>query len=258
MSERIMALDVGDKWIGVALSDELRILVSTKPALKRTGPVNDIKTLLGWVTEWNVSEIVVGLPLNMNASIGPQAERTLAFVAQLQEATTCLVTTWDERLTTKQAERLLVERDVRRDQRKRMVDGVAAALILEAYLNSRRNPTNAGHKAQKYGSEETEMADNDNDLMAPMGDEDDEIITLTDEDGTEHEFVVVDVIEVESLEYAILLPIDTEDDEEAEAVILRLEKDADGDDILVDIDAEDEWEKVAQAYEELLEEDPEE
>lgn len=258
MPERIMALDVGDKWIGVALSDELQILVSTKPALKRTRPDDDIKTLLRWVIEWNVSEIVVGLPLNMNASIGPQAERALAFVADLQTATQCPVTTWDERLTTKQAERLLVDRDVRRNRRKSMVDGVAAALILDAYLNFRRSSANQGQQAQKYGSEETEMADNDNDLMAPMGDEDDEIITLTDEDGNEHEFVVVDVIEVESLEYAILLPIDTEDDEEAEAVILRLEKDADGDDILVDIDAEDEWEKVAQAYEELLEEDPEE
>ncbi len=258
MPERIMALDVGDKWIGVALSDELQILVSTKPALTRTRLGDDIKTLLIWATEWNVSEIVVGLPLNMNASIGPQAERTLAFVAALQDATTRPVRTWDERLTTKQAERLLVERDVRRDRRKTMVDGVAAALILETYLNSRRNSVNAGHQALKYGSEETEMADNDNDLMAPMGDDEDEIITLTDEDGNEHEFVVVDVIEVESLEYAILLPIDTEEDEEAEAVILRLEKDADGDDILVDIEAEDEWEKVAQAYEDLLEEEPEE
>ena len=106
MSERIMALDVGDKWIGVALSDELRILVSTKPALKRTGPVNDIKTLLGWVTEWNVSEIVVGLPLNMNASVGPQAGRTMALVERLRKVTVCRVTTWDERLTTRQAEQL--------------------------------------------------------------------------------------------------------------------------------------------------------
>jgi putative Holliday junction resolvase len=253
-----MALDVGDKWIGVALSDELQILVSTKPALRRIRTPDDIKAIVGWTAEWNVSEIVVGLPLNMNASIGPQAERTLEFVAALDAATTCRVTTWDERLTTKEAERLLVERDIRRDRRKTMVDGVAAALILETYLNSRRRPGNPGKLAPKYGSEETEMADNDNDLMAPMGDEEDEIITLTDEDGNEHEFVVVDVIEVENLEYAILLPIDTEDDEEAEAVILRLEKDADGDDILVDIDAEDEWEKVAQAYEDLLEEDPEE
>ncbi len=258
MPERIMALDVGDKWIGVALSDELQILVSTKPALRRMGSPDDIRTIVRWTREWNVSEIVVGLPLNMNASIGPQAERTLEFVAALDDATTCPVTTWDERLTTKEAERLLVQRDIRRDRRKRMVDGVAAALILETYLNSRRRPGNPGTVAPKYGSEETEMADNDNDLMAPMGDEEDEIITLTDEDGNEHEFVVVDVIEVEDLEYAILLPIDTEDDEEAEAVILRLEKDSDGDDILVDIDAEDEWEKVAQAYEDLLEDEPEE
>ncbi|MHB1610702.1 MAG: Holliday junction resolvase RuvX [Sulfobacillus sp.] len=248
MSERIMGLDVGDKWIGVALSDELGILASAKPTLRRTKMSEDVRTLALLAEEWNVSEIVVGLPLNMNASVGPQAERTMALVNRLREAVACRVATWDERLSTRQAERLLIEQDVRREKRKKLVDGVAAALILESYLNSR------AHSRR----EETHMADNDKDLMGTMGEEDDEIITLTDEDGNEHEFVVVDVIEVESQEYAILLPIDAEDDEEAEAVILRLEKDADGDDILVDIEAEEEWEKVAQAYEDLLEDESEE
>ncbi len=245
MSRRIMGLDVGDKWIGVALSDELGILATAKPPLRRTAMGNDVAALALMAKEWNVSEIVVGLPLNMNASVGPQAERTMALVARLRKVTVCRVTTWDERLTTRQAERLLVEQDVRREKRKKLVDGVAAALILESYLNSK------AHSRR----EETEMSDNDKDLIGSMGEDDDEIITLTDEEGNEHEFVVVDVIEVESQEYAILLPIDTEDEEEAEAVILRLEKDADGDDILVDIEAEDEWEKVAQAYEDLLEDE---
>lgn len=97
---------------------------------------------------------------------------------------------------------------------------------------------------------------NDKDVQQPIPEEDDEIITLTDEEGHDHEFVVVDVIEVDNREYAILLPIDENPDEdEGEAVILRVEQDADGEDILVDIESEEEWERVAQAYEDLLDEE---
>jgi putative Holliday junction resolvase len=137
---------------------------------------------------------------------------------------------------------------VRRERRKALIDGVAASLILQGYLD---------HQRMAGAREETLMAD-DKDFDAGFGEEDDEIITLTDDEGREHEFVVVDVIEVSSKEYAILLPIDSEEDEEAEAVILRLEKDADGDDVLVDIESEEEWEHVAQAYEELLDDEGDE
>ncbi len=101
------------------------------------------------------------------------------------------------------------------------------------------------------------MAD-DKELETGVAEDEDEIITLTDDDGKEHEFVVVDVIEVSNKEYAILLPIDADEEEEAEAVILRLEKDADGDDVLTDIESEEEWEQVAQAYEELLDDEGDE
>ncbi len=79
--------------------------------------------------------------------------------------------------------------------------------------------------------------------------EQDEVITLIDEDGTEHDFNVIDVIEVESSEYAILLPIEEESDE---AVILKFAKDDDGNEILVDIESDEEWEKVADAWEEMV------
>ncbi len=245
MAERIMALDVGDKWIGVAISDEMAVLASTKPPIKRSSHSHDLQLILDLVAVWNIKEIVVGLPLNMNASVGPQAQKTLKFVTTLRAQASCEVVTWDERLTTRLAERLLIERDVRRENRKKLVDGLAAALILQGYLD---------HKKNTKLREDITMAD-DKDLIGQGPEEEDEIITLTDEDGHEHEFVVVDVIEVEEQDYAILLPIDTEEDEEAEAVILRLEKDDDGDDVLVDIESEEEWEKVAQAYEELLDED---
>lgn len=241
---RIMGLDVGDKWIGVAVSDETGLLSRPESPVRRNPPNQDIDAILGLAAKWGVGEIVVGLPLNMNNTRGPQAEKTLRFAEALRSRFSGPVVTWDERLTTQQAERLLIMQEVRRDRRKKLVDGLAAALILQGYLDSLRG---------KPAKEGKNMANDDTRIPAP--EDEDEIITLTDEEGNEHEFVVVDVIEVESKEYAILLPIDTEEDEEAEAVILRLDKDDDGDDVLTDIDSQEEWERVAQAYEELLEED---
>lgn len=243
-----MGLDVGDKWIGVAVSDETSLIAQALPPVKRSALARDLEEIIRVATEWNVGQIVVGLPLNMNATVGPQAEKTLSFVKGLKAAVVLPVVTWDERLTTVQAERILIQQDVRRERRKQLIDGLAASLILQGYLD---------HQRMAGAREETQMAD-DKDFEAGFAEEEDEIITLTDDEGKEHEFVVVDVIEVASREYAILLPIDTEEDEEAEAVILRLEKDADGDDVLVDIDSEEEWEQVAQAYEELLDDEGEE
>ena len=97
----------------------------------------------------------------------------------------------------------------------------------------------------------------DEDRMHGMGEDgdEDEVITLTDENGEDHDFVVVDVIEVNAHEYAILLPYETAEEEEAEAVILRLERAADGEDQLVEIDDESEWQAVVDAYEAVLDEE---
>jgi putative Holliday junction resolvase len=244
-----MGLDVGDKWIGVAVSDETGLIAQALPPYQREGLSSDVQRLCDLAGRWNVSQIVVGLPVNMDGSQGPQAEKTQRLIARLTDTFAGTIAVRDERLTTRQAERILVEQNVRRERRKRLIDGVAATLILEGFLEELRN------HSEKEVDWVADDKDPNNELL---GEEEEEIITLTDEDGNEHEFVVVDVIEVDSREYAILLPIDTEEDEEAEAVILRLEKDGDGDDVLVDIDSEQEWEKVAQAYEELLDEDPEE
>ncbi|NMP22481.1 Holliday junction resolvase RuvX [Sulfobacillus sp. DSM 109850] len=248
MAERIMGLDVGDKWIGVAVSDETGLIANALKPVRRQNLPSDLEQIAQLADVWNVGQIVVGLPLNMNATVGPQAQKTLNFVDRLKRMVPVPVSTWDERLTTQQAERILIQQEVRRENRKAVIDGVAASLILQAYLD---------HARMVRTREETHMAD-DKDFEAGFSEEEDEIITLTDDEGKEHEFVVVDVIEVNQKEYAILLPIDTEEDEEAEAVILRLEKDADGDDVLVDIESEEEWEQVAQAYEELLDDEGEE
>ncbi|MDA8193934.1 MAG: Holliday junction resolvase RuvX [Thermaerobacter sp.] len=244
-----MGLDVGDKWIGVAISDETGLLASARDPIQRVSDRAAWEQIIQIVNALNVSEIVVGLPLNLNSSLGAQAEKTLRFVNRLRVRAPCPVATWDERLTTREAERILIEQDVRRNRRRRLVDGVAAALILQGYLD---------HRLTAIRREETQMADDKEILGHGIPEDEDEIITLTDEDGQEHEFVVVDVIEVDRGEYAILLPIDTDESEEADAIILRLEKDADGDDVLVDIESEEEWERVAAAYEQLLDDEIEE
>lgn len=244
-----MALDVGDKWIGVAVSDELGMLASSREPLKRTDDPVALATIVDLAKTLNVSEIVVGLPLNMDGKPGPQADKTSRFGQRLAKIAPCSVRMWDERLTTRYAERLLIEQHVRREKRRGLVDGVAAAILLQGYLD---------HQLTVRKREETHMADDKELSGQGLPEDEDEIITLTDEDGQEHEFVVVDVIEVDRGEYAILLPIDTDEDEEADAIILRLEKDAEGDDVLVDIESEEEWERVAAAYEQLLDEEIEE
>lgn len=243
-----MGLDVGDKWIGTAVSDELGMIARSLDPIRRRGLPQDVAEVVKLLRAWDADTIVVGLPLNMNGTVGPQAEKVLQFQRALEKKSVATVISWDERLTTRQAERILLEGNMRRERRKELVDGVAAALILQAYLDRQRAMPQR---------EETHMADDKDLFDQALPEDEDEIITLTDEEGHEHEFVVVDVIEVTEKEYAILLPIDTEEDEEAEAVILRLEKDADGDDILVDIESEEEWERVAQAYEDLLDQEPE-
>ena len=138
MAKRIMGLDVGDKWIGVSVSDETGLIAQSLPPIRRQGWSQDLEEINRAVSEWHVDEIVVGLPLNMNATVGPQAEKTLDFVERVRKHCIAAVTTWDERMTTRQAERILIERDVRRERRRAVIDGVAASLILQGYLDHQR------------------------------------------------------------------------------------------------------------------------
>ncbi len=138
MGKRIMGLDVGDKWIGVSVSDETGLIAQSLPPIKRHGWPQDLKEINRVVGQWQADKIVVGLPLNMNASVGPQAEKTLDFVERVRKSCVVPVTTWDERMTTRQAERILIERMVRRERRRAVIDGVAASLILQGYLDHQR------------------------------------------------------------------------------------------------------------------------
>jgi putative Holliday junction resolvase len=133
-----MGLDVGDRRIGIALSDETRTLASGLVTYERVGPRKDLKALGALAREHQVAELVVGLPRRLDGSIGPQAEKVLAFAAALGQATRLPVATWDERLTSVAAAEALAEAGHRGRARKARLDRAAATLILQEYLDARR------------------------------------------------------------------------------------------------------------------------
>lgn len=129
-------MDYGDRNIGVAVSDALRWTAQGVAVVERRRDGGELDRLAEMVREHEVSEIVVGLPKNMNGTIGPRGELTMAFAEQLGQQLDLPVHLWDERLTTVAAERTLLEADVSRKKRKRVVDKMAATLILQNYLDS--------------------------------------------------------------------------------------------------------------------------
>lgn len=132
---RIMALDVGSKRIGVALSDPLKITAQGLQTFQRTTPEEDVRGLWSLMDEYEVSQLVVGLPKNMDGSIGFKAEEVQQFVADLTAERQIEVIWIDERLTTVSAERTLLEADVSRAKRKKVIDKMAAVIILQSYLD---------------------------------------------------------------------------------------------------------------------------
>ncbi len=135
---RLLGLDVGDKRIGIAVSDETALIASPRETLERQGNQRDIAHLLEVARREEVSEILVGMPWKLDGSYGPQAEKVSRFVEALRASTDIPITTWDERLSTVGAERAMIEADVSRAKRRGAVDRVAAALILQSYLDARR------------------------------------------------------------------------------------------------------------------------
>jgi putative holliday junction resolvase len=133
---RILALDPGTRRIGIALSDELKIIAQPLEFIAAEPFADVVARLRELVCDKQVELILVGLPRNMDGSYGPAALRVRDFVAALKEALTVPLRTWDERLTSAQANRVLIQGNVRRDKRKEKVDKMAAAILLQSYLDS--------------------------------------------------------------------------------------------------------------------------
>lgn len=130
-----MGLDVGDKTIGVAISDPLLLTAQGYKTISRESNKKDIKEIEDIIKEYNITKIIVGLPKNMNNTIGIQGEKVLNFVEKLKRRIKVEIVLEDERLTTVSAERILLEGDVSRKNRKKIIDKVAATYILQNYLD---------------------------------------------------------------------------------------------------------------------------
>ncbi len=131
---RVLGIDFGERRLGLALSDESRTLASPLAVYKRKDIKSDLRFLSELVVQYRVTEIVLGLPINMDGSLGPKAQQVLDFKRALEDALTLPVHTFDERLTTAEAERVLLEARMSRRKRTQTKDALAAVLILQGYL----------------------------------------------------------------------------------------------------------------------------
>lgn len=139
---RYMALDVGDRTIGVAISDPLFIMASGHSTIFRENLEKDLETLKEIIKKESIIKIIVGLPKNMNNTIGPQGEKVLNFVEDLKaflnkNEIEAEIVMQDERLTTVSAERILIEGNMSRKNRKKVIDKVAATYILQSFLDKK-------------------------------------------------------------------------------------------------------------------------
>jgi putative holliday junction resolvase len=136
---RYVALDIGDVRIGVAVCDALETAAYPAGTVHRVGSLKrDVATVAAIVVEQEAEGVVAGVPLSIDGSVGPQAEKVLGFVRALGRAVTVPVVTWDESLTSVDADELMIAQGASRRKRKEMIDQMAAVLILDSYLEHRR------------------------------------------------------------------------------------------------------------------------
>lgn len=134
---RILALDVGDRRIGVAISDELEISAHSLTTIHRSDLTREIGQIIEIIKDYSVEEIVIGMPVMMNGTIGIQGEKVERFVEELKKAISVPVKFFDERLSTKFVEKTLIDADISRGKRKKIIDKLSAVVILQDYLSHR-------------------------------------------------------------------------------------------------------------------------
>lgn len=133
---RVLALDLGERTIGVAVSDSFGWTAQGLDVIRRASDDQDFKALRQYIEEYDVRRILLGLPKNMDGSVGSSGERSIAYAERIEATLGLPVVLWDERLTTVAATRVLLEADVSRKRRKQVIDKLAAVLMLQTYLDS--------------------------------------------------------------------------------------------------------------------------
>lgn len=143
--QRILAIDHGTKRIGFALSDELGWTAQPLETFHRRSPEADLRHIQDLVREHEVGRVLIGMPFRLDGELGPAAQAVAEFVRQVEAVLSVPVITWDERMTTRSAEEVLIAADVSRRKRKGIVDRVAAAILLQSYLRSLEETTAFAH-----------------------------------------------------------------------------------------------------------------
>lgn len=135
---RILGIDLGEKRIGISISDELGITAQGLPTINSVNEIDDLKDIKKIIDKYEVEKIILGLPKNMNGSLGKQAKKAISFAEKLKETFQLPVELEDERLTTTKAEKLLIEADRSRKKRKKVIDKMSAVIILQSFLDRRK------------------------------------------------------------------------------------------------------------------------
>ncbi len=231
MNERIVCLDIGDARIGVAVSDMTRLIATPIDTIHRVGWGPDTKKVVAICEQYETTQVLSGWPLNMDGTAGFQSEKVKKFCEQLEKAG-LTVYYQDERLTTVTAQNALIEGDMRREDRKHNVDKVAAAVILQQWLDTQRN--------QQQKAEDTNMDENIIEL-------------IDDETGEAVAFQHLATVEHEGKLYIALADAEDED-EECEVFLLEIVTDGEGNESYEQIEDEATQEAVFQAFLQLMDE----
>lgn len=137
---RVLGIDYGTVRVGVAVSDELGMIATGRESMTVRSMKDAVSKTVEAVEEYETGRVVVGLPLNMDGSRGSMAEAVTGFVKALDKALEIPIDTWDERMTSQEAERVLIDADMSRKKRKRVIDKMAAQAILQSWLDAHYEP----------------------------------------------------------------------------------------------------------------------
>lgn len=253
MMKRLLALDVGERRIGVAVSDPLGLTAQGVETLYSRGWTNDVSHIAGLLAQYETDRIVVGLPRSLNGSLGPQAEKIMAFSELLRERG-WQIRFQDERLTTSQAQRILIQGNLSREKRSQVVDKLAAVCILQSFLDAGGwpddikpvSPVRVTDTAVWKGRKP--MDNNENNM------EQDNIIELVDENDNPIRFEHIMTVQYAGDDYVLLAPVDpAEDMEDDELLVLKIDNDENGDEIYVSIEDDSLVQKVFEKYLEIVE-----
>ena len=248
MGKRTLTLDVGERRIGVAVSDPLDITAQGVETIFTKGAQRDSERVLELARQYETDQILVGLPRSMDGTEGFQAARVREFARLLEDAG-MQIRFWDERLTTVSATRTLLEADMRRSKRKDVVDKLAACYILQSFLDAGGWKPDIRQEENPEKREVFHMSERNTGLDM----ERDNIVELVDEDGNEVNFEHLMTLEHNGKQYILLVPIDDPDSSDEEVVILEIDTDDEGNDVYATVEDDEILDDVFEKYLEIVE-----